>query len=133
MVKATGSFELASWDEETYEDLEDGGKLTRASVTQSFTGDIEGDGAVQWLMAYRPDGTAHFVGLQRVRGAIGDRKGAFVLETIGDFDGKLATWRATVVPGSASGDLQGLTGSGDFGAPHGPKATFELEYTFDDQ
>jgi hypothetical protein len=131
MVKATGSFELASWDEETYEELEDGGKLTRASVTQQFSGDVEGDGAVQWLMAYRPDGTAHFVGFQRVRGAIGDRKGTFVLETIGDFDGKLATWRATVVPGSASGDLEGLTGTGEFGAPHGPKATFELEYTFE--
>ena len=131
MVKATGSFELASWDEETYEELEDGGRLTRASVTQTFAGDIEGDGAVQWLMSYRPDGTAHFVGLQRIRGAIGDRKGTFVLETIGDFDGKLATWSATVVPGSASGDLAGLTGTGDFGAPHGPKATFEFEYEFE--
>ena len=122
MAKAAGSFELASWDEETYEDLDDGGKLTRASVTQNFSGDIEGDGAVQWLMAYRPDGTAHFVGFQRVRGAIGERKGSFVLETIGDFDGKLATWSATVVPGTASGDLEGLTGTGDFGAPI-PKET----------
>jgi hypothetical protein len=133
MVKATGSFELASWDEETYEELEDGGKLTRASVTQTFAGDIVGDGAVQWLMSYRPDGTAHFVGLQRIRGAIGDRKGTFVLETIGDFDGQLATWSAAVVPGSGSGDLERLTGTGDFGAPHGPKATFEFEYEFDEQ
>jgi hypothetical protein len=81
-------------------------------------------------MSYRPDGTAHFVGLQRIRGAIGDREGTFILETIGDFDGTLATWRATVVPGAASGDLEGLTGTGDFGAPHGPKATFEFEYEF---
>jgi hypothetical protein len=29
-------------------------------VTQDFTGDIEGDGAVQLLMAYRADGTAEF-------------------------------------------------------------------------
>ncbi len=131
MAKAKGSFELASWDEETYEPMDDGGKLTRASVTQTFTGAIEGDGAVQWLMAYRPDGTAHFVGLQRIRGTIDDRNGTFVLETIGDFDGKVATWTASVVPGTGSGDLEGLTGQGDFGAPQGPKASYELDYTFE--
>lgn len=131
MTKAKGSFELASWDEKTYEDLGGGAKLTRASVTQTFEGDIEGDGAVQWLMAYRRDGTARFVGLQRVSGSIGKRKGSFVLETTGDFDGKMATWEASVVPGSATGNLEGLAGRGTFGAPHGPKASFEVEYHFE--
>ncbi len=131
MTKATGGFELASWEEETYEELEGGGKLTRASVTQTFTGDIEGEGAVQWLMAYGKDGTAHFVGFQRVRGAIGDRKGSFVMETIGDFDGTVATWTCAVVSGSGTDELAGLTGKGTFGAPHGPKASFELEYQID--
>ncbi len=129
MTTARGSFELASWNEETYEDLGDGAKLTRASVTQRFDGDIEGDGAVEWLMVYRTDGTAHFVGLQRIRGAVGDRRGAFVLETSGDFDGKTATWTASVVPGSGTEELTGLAGTGSFGAPHGPKAEFELSYT----
>jgi hypothetical protein len=131
MGNATGSFELASWNEESYEDAGDGSKLTKASVTQTFEGDIEGTGAVQWLMAYRKDGTAHFVGLQRIHGRIGQRKGTFVLETIGDFDGKMATWEATVVRGTATDELEGLTGSGTFGAPHGPRATFELEYGFE--
>ena len=70
-----------------------GGKLTAPSVTQTFTGDVEGDGAVQWLMSYRKDGTADFVGLQRVRGSIGGRTGTFVMETIGEFDGKVAAGR----------------------------------------
>jgi hypothetical protein len=128
MTKVNGSFELASWDEDTYEEMDDGAKLTRASVTQTFSGDVTGDGAAQWLMAYRPDGTAHFVGLQRITGTVIDRKGAVVLETIGDFDGKVATWTATVVPGSGSGDLQGLTGAGKFEAPMGSKASFELDF-----
>ena len=34
-----------------------------------------------------------------------------------------------MVEGSASGALEGLTGKGDFEAPMGSKATFELEYT----
>jgi len=128
MVKAQGSFELTSWEEETYEDMGGGAKLTSASVTQAFEGDIEGKGAVRWLMAYRTDGTAHFVGLQQLSGTIGGRQGTVVLETAGDFDGKMATWEASVIRGSANGDLEGLTGQGSFGAQHGPHATFELEY-----
>src|ERR1700688_4459641 len=129
MAEARGTFELASWKEETYEELDDGAKLTRASVTQKFEGDIEGDGAVEWLMAYRSDGTAHFVGLQRVRGTVAGRAGVFVLETSGDFDGQTATWTASVVAGSATGELVGLVGEGTFGAPHGPNASYELRYT----
>jgi len=127
MPKATGSFEVASWDEETYEEVGDG-KLTRASVTQTFTGDVDGEGAVQWLMSYRKDGTAHFVGLQRIRGTIGGRRGTVVLETIGDFDGKVASGTWSVVPGGGSADLQQLRGTGSFEAPMGPKASFELDY-----
>jgi len=122
-----GSFENTSWDEDTLEELDGGAKLTRASVTQDFTGDIEGDGAVQWLMAYRADGTAHFVGLQRVRATIAARTGTFVLETIGEFDGKIASWTATVVPGSGSRELGDLSGEGSFEAPMGSTAKFEMK------
>lgn len=128
MSDANGWFELASWSEETYEEIEGGAKLTRASVTQTFSGDVEGEGAVQWLMAYGSDGTADFVGLQRIRGSIQGRHGIFVLETSGEFDGQTATWTASVVPGSGTGELGGLTGTGRFRAPQGSKATFELSY-----
>ena len=128
MPTATGSFEVKHWNEAPYEELDEGAKLTRAEVDQSFTGDVAGDGGVQWLMCYRKDGTAHFVGLQRVAGVIGDRKGSFVLETVGDFDGTEARWTATVIRGSGLGDLADLTGSGSFRAPHGSTAEYELDY-----
>jgi hypothetical protein len=128
MPTATGSFEVKHWNEAAYEELDDGAKLTRAEVEQSFTGDVAGEGAAQWLMSYRKDGTAHFVGLQRVTGVIGDRKGSFVLETVGEFDGAEARWSATVIGGSGTGDLEDLRGSGSFRAPHGSTAEFELEY-----
>ena len=129
MTRAQGSFELASWDEETFEEREAGSKLTRASVTQTFSGDIEGDGSAQWLMAYRADGTAYFVGLQSVRGTLGEYKGSFVLDTRGEFEGGVARWTATVVPGSGTDELTGLSGDGTFEAPHGSKAAFDLNYT----
>ena len=131
MTTAKGSFEVTSWNEDVYEELDGGCKLTRASVEQSFSGDIDGKGAVQWLMAYRSDGTAHFVGLQRVSASVGERSGSFVLETAGEFDGAVASGTWAVVPGSATAALAGLRGTGKFVAPHGPRASFELDYGFD--
>ena len=61
MPTATGSFEVKHWNEGPYEEFDEVAKLTRAEVEQSFTGDVAGDGAAQWLMSYRKDGTAHFV------------------------------------------------------------------------
>src|SRR3954449_8374629 len=116
---AQGTFEISSWDENPYVELDGGAKLTRASVEQAFSGDIDGEGSVEWLMCYREDKTADFVGLQRVSGQIGDRSGSVVLQTVGTFDGTEARGEWTVVPGSGSGDLRGLTGKGGFTAPHG--------------
>lgn len=131
MTKLQGEFTLSSWDEKTYAEREGDRKLTRATVTQDLAGDIVGKGQVEWLMSYGEDGTAHFVGLQQFEGVIDGREGSVILETIGGFDGKEATWDATVLEGSGTGEWAGMRGEGHFRAPHGPKATFELDCTFD--
>ncbi len=128
MPEASGQFQMDSWDEQTYQELQDGAKLTRVSAKQTFSGDLEGAGAVEWLMAYRPDGSARYVGLQRVEGRLAGRSGSFVAETIGDFSEGVASWTLKVVPGSGTGDLAGLEGDGDFEAPHGHRASFRMEY-----
>ena len=125
---AQGKFDIASWDEEPYEEIDAARKLTRATVTQRFSGDITGDGAVQWLMFYRTDGTADFVGLQRVDGKLGGKQGSFVLQTIGSFDGTKAAGDWTVVPGSGTDGLEGLQGTGRMEAPMGSTASYELDY-----
>jgi hypothetical protein len=132
MATVNGSFKVASWNEDTYDDRE-GRRLTRASVTQRFEGDIAGEGAAQWLMAYQPDGTARFVGLQLVEGVLAGRRGTFVLETAGEFDGGVARWDASVVAGSSTGELADLTGAGHFEAPHGSEASYELEVEFSER
>src|ERR1700688_1442408 len=128
---ATGKFKIQSFDEQTSAEIEGGGKLTRASVTQAFSGDIEGDGAVEWLMCYRADKTADFVGLQRVSGQLGRRAGSFVLKTAGTFDGEQAKGDWSVVSGSGTGDLRGLSGIGGVTAPHGLEASVTLDYDFE--
>jgi uncharacterized protein DUF3224 len=128
MTNVQGSFEVTAWGEEQLEELDGGGKLTRAWGGQTYSGDIQGDGAVQWLMWYRGDGSAHFVGLWRITASLRDRTGSVVLESSGDFDGGASSGTLTVVAGSGTGDLSGLRGAGTFRAPGGSKASFELDY-----
>ena len=109
-TQATSSFKIEGWDEQAYVETEDGGKLTRASVKQAFDGDIKGEGEVEWLMCYRPDQTADFVGLQRIVWRVGERSGSVVLQSTGAFDGKEAKGPLMIVPGSGTGELKGITG-----------------------
>ncbi len=125
----TGTFEIAAWDEKTFVELGPGAKLTEAKVTQRFTGGLTGDGSVVWVMCYVSEKSARFVGMQYVAGTLDGRTGAFVMETTGDFDGTTAKGRWSIVPGSGTGGLAGIAGEGGFEAPHGPKATYQIDYS----
>jgi Protein of unknown function (DUF3224) len=126
---AKASFEIKGWDEETYQDLAGDGRLTRASVKQAFNGDIEGSGSVEWLMCYRDEGQARFVGLQQVAGRLGNRSGTFVVETVGTFDGKIAKGSWNVIPDSGTDELSGLSGEGELSAPIQSTPSVVLTYT----
>ena len=128
MPSATGEFEIKSWNEDSYQQLDDGAKLTRASVTQSFTGDLTGTGQAEWLMYYRADGSARVVGLQRVEGSIAGHSGSFVAECTADFDGSKATGTWSVLAGAGTEALAGLRGVARFEAPHGTKASLQFDY-----
>jgi Protein of unknown function (DUF3224) len=130
-MQATSTFEVTNWDEQPVLDDDGGSKATRAIVSKSFTGDVVGKGTVEWLMGYRDDGTATFVGLERIVGRVGELAGSFLLEHSGSFDGELAKGRVRVVPGSGTEDLRGLEGEGSFEAGMGADGvrTLTLDYT----
>jgi hypothetical protein len=131
MSKATSKCTIDSWDEHSYRSGPNGGKLTRANVKLTLSGDIEGHAEVQWLMCYRPDSTADFVGLQHVTGQVGERSGTLVLETRGTFDGQGATGPLRIIPGAGTDELSGVCGYGELGAPHGAQASITLTYRFE--
>ena len=131
MKTANARFTIRNWDEKPYREEPGLPKLTRASVTKTFTGDLEGEGQVEYLMVYRHDGSAAFVGLEHVVGRIGERTGSFVLQRTGVFEGGLAKESYSVVAGSATGELQGLTGDGSASLGHGTEYPFTLSYELD--
>jgi|SRR5579859_402034 len=131
---AKGTFEVKGWDEKTWDgkqwNEQAGPKLTHANVTQVFHGGIEGESVVQFLMAYRDDSYATFVGLQQITGRIGARSGSFVLEVSGVFENGAAKSNWSVVGGSGTGELQGITGNGTTVAEHNGAQSFTLDYDF---
>jgi len=131
MTVAHGSFEVTGGSEDPYDELEGGIRLTHASGSQVFSGDIDGNGAVHWLMLYRADKTAHFVGLQRIMGSVGGRTGSFVASADGDHDGTGSTIAFSIILGSGTDQLSGIAGAGRLVATGGPKGTYELDYTLD--
>ena len=128
---ANARFAIKSWDEKPYSEGQDRPKLTRATVSKTYTGDIDGEGQVEYLMMYRSDGSATFVGLERVVGRIGGNTGTFVLQRTGTFEGGQAKESYSVIPGSATDDLQGLVGDGSSAVGHGMEHPFTLSYELD--
>ena len=134
-MNTTGQATFASktWDEKPYTEIAGGRKLTTVQAVFAYTGDIEGEGTVNYLMAYSPDGTGNFVGLEHILGRIGDRSGSFVAQHTGTFDPQSVTTHWEFVSGLGTDGLEGLVGNGELKlAGHGPYP-FSFEYDFKSQ
>jgi Protein of unknown function (DUF3224) len=127
-ARADGTFTVTSWAEDTYQELDGKAKLTRATVGYRLSGDIDADATWTALMFYREDGTAEYTGLQYLTGQIAGQAGTCVMVADGSYAGGEArgTWR--VIPGSGTGALAGLRGSGTSVAGSEPPGTFTLDY-----
>lgn len=130
-IHASAKIEVHTYEPETYQDTEGGTNLVEIHVTEVFHGDIEGRGTVRFLQAARPDGTASFVGIERVSGSVGDRSGTFLLQDAGTVADSVVSGMWFVIPGSGTGDLSGLRGEGGFTANLGEAADITLDYWFE--
>ena len=114
-----------------YDGPTEGPVLTRIHVEESFSGDITGDGVVEFLQAACPDGSASFVGIERVTGTVAGRAGTFLLQDAGTVQDNVASGDWFVIPGSGTGQLAGLRGTGGFRASLGEAFQADLAYWFE--
>jgi hypothetical protein len=121
---------ITSWVEEPVHELADGSKITRAAVALSGDGEQLAAATFDAVMFYRPDGTSSYVSIMHVTGRLEGREGGFVLQGEGRFDGTTASGRSTVVDGSATGQLTGLTGKALSNSTHDdyPYMPLTLDY-----
>ncbi len=108
-----------------------GPALMEIRISETFTGDIDGESTVRALQVLRDDRSASFVSMQRFRGKLGGRQGTFVLQGSEIVEnGKLnAEW--FVVPGSGTGDLSRLRGEGGFEGQFGKGSDATLDFWFE--
>lgn len=125
MTELSAAFTVERWDEQPFDEADHEAKLTQAHVTKRYTGDIEGTSATEWVMAYAEDGTASFVGIERIRGAFGGKEGTLVLQHVGTFEDGAAVAKLQVLSGT--GALEGAGGDGDFRAAPEGSVTLRLE------
>ncbi len=130
-TRASAVITVDKYEPSAYDEPADGPVLTRIHVEESFSGDIQGDGVVEFLQAGRADGSASLAGLERVTGELAGREGTFVLQDSGTVDGSIVSGDWFVVPGSGTGQLAGLRGDGGFRANLGEGAEVHLDYWFE--
>lgn len=118
-------FEIASWDETPFEGGDDATKLTEALVSKRYDGDIEGTSTTKWLMAYSPDKSARFVGIEHIAGTIGGKKGSIVLIHDGEYRDGVASAELHVASGTEG--LADVTGTGKFRAEPAGSMTLDLD------
>lgn len=125
---ANARFAITSWDEKPYYEADGEPKLTKASVVKKLTGDIEGESRIEYTMMYRSKESAMFVGLERVVASVAGKSGSFVMQRNGVFENGTATETYSIVPGSGTGDLRDIRGSGSTAVGHGMEHPFTLSY-----
>jgi hypothetical protein len=118
-------FEVASWDEAPFEGGDDSTKLTEALVSKRYEGDIEGASTTKWLMAYAPDESALFVGVEHITGTIGGKKGGIALLHDGEYRDGVASAELRVASGTD--ELADVAGTGKFRADPAGSMTLDLD------
>jgi hypothetical protein len=130
-TRAEAVITVHRYEPAAYDDPAEGPALTRIHAEESFSGEITADGVVEFLQAAHADGWASFVGIERVSGEIGGRRGTFLLQDAGTVQDKIVSGDWFVIAGSGTGELTGLRGVGAFRANLGEGARVYLDYWFE--
>ena len=130
-ARANAVITVHKYEPAAYDEPAEGPVLAKIHVEESFSGDISGDGVVEFLQAARADGSASFVGIERITGTVAGGNGTFLLQDAGTVQDNIVSGEWFVIPGSGTGQLAGLRGIGGFRANLGEGAQVHLDYWFE--
>ena len=119
-------FQITRWDETVYSEGSNGAKKSNAQVTQTYSGLIQGNSHLSYLMSYQSGRSAVFVGFEVVIGIVNGKSGSFTLQHNGQFENGAAYSDFIVVPNSGTNELIGLEGSGSFESAEMGQAEYKI-------
>jgi hypothetical protein len=127
MTKASGTFEVKVTPQPP--DEADTSGIGRLLLDKEFHGDLEGTSKGQMLaVGTAVEGSAGYVAMEQISGALHGRSGSFALQHIGSMTRGNPDLKVTVVPDSGTGDLAGLSGKMQIIIAEG-KHSYEFDYT----
>ena len=128
MTTARGTFEVELKPLGPDEHFEDPG-LARMSIDKTFQGDLEATSKGQ-MLSFRSaqEGSAGYVAIEMVTGALNGKKGTFILQHSGSMTRGTGETTVTVVPDSGTEELAGLNGKMAIIIAEG-KHSYEFEFT----
>lgn len=126
-------FTMRNWTEEIVSGPADGPRYAHAHATFAYSGLIEGESACDYLLFYAGEGYGGggqpSPGLERIEGSVDGRQGSFIIRHEVGFKGHDVRGSWTVVPGSGTGELAGLSGTGtSWGSSETMSYAFEPEF-----
>src|SRR5580704_5690576 len=129
MTRANGPFEVKMTPQPA-EDASGGAAIGRFALDKQYHGDLEATSQGQMLASRSSvPGSAGYVAMELVSGALHGRAGTFVLQHSGTMDRGAPQLAVTVVPDSGTGQLAGLAGKLTIVNAEG-KHSYDFEYTF---
>ncbi|HEX8472101.1 MAG TPA: DUF3224 domain-containing protein [Brevundimonas sp.] len=100
----------------------------RMTLSKVFHGDLSGTATGEMLATMAPGASGAYVAMERVNGTLEGRSGSFALVHRGLMDKGAQDLLITVVPGSGTDDLQGITGVFHL-TIEGGEHRYDLEYS----
>ena len=123
-------FDITGWEPSEIPSPEGGPKLGRAMIRKAFRGDLEGTSETEMLSCQGENGGAGYLAQEVVTGTLAGRGGTFVMQHGGIASAGGQRAFGSIVPGSGTGELRGLTGSVEYRHDESG-ATVTIDYGFE--
>ncbi|MES2149234.1 MAG: DUF3224 domain-containing protein [Pseudomonadota bacterium] len=128
MSHATGSFEVKVTPD-TSGERAGRAPVGRMLLDKQYSGPLEATGQGDMLSAGTPGaGAAVYVAVEHVTGTLNGKRGGFLLAHLGTMNGASSELNVSIVPGSGTGELAGISGKCGIRIVE-RKHFYDLEYT----
>lgn len=124
--RATATFTLDTWEQSTLVE-QPAGTIAQAEVTKTYAGELAGTSVTRLLFGSRTEDIAAYGGFEIVTADLQGRTGTFMLHHRAA-QGDQGFFELTVLAGSGTGDLEGLTGSAQIEVDESGGHTIHLDY-----
>jgi Protein of unknown function (DUF3224) len=132
LMHAHGPFDVKIKPLDPY-NKDDGAALSRMSIDKQFHGDLDATSKGEMLATMdKTTQSGGYVAIERVTGALGEKKGSFVLQHSSTMTRGQPQQNVSVAPGSGTDELVGLSGSMIINIAADGAHSYEFEYSFND-